>query len=152
NCEPVYLPATAANGFLPDLDALSDDLLRRTVAFYLASPANPQGSVAEPSYFKRLVGLARRFGVLLFRAQGYSEIYAQRPPASALEAAGPDFQNVVVFQSLSKRSNLPGLRVGFVAGDRNFLARFLELRNVASPQVPIPAQRVAITAYGDEAH
>jgi N-succinyldiaminopimelate aminotransferase len=69
-----------------------------------------------------------------------------------LEHSGPDFENVVVFQSLSKRSNLPGLRVGFVAGDRKFLSRFLELRNVSSPQVPIPAQRVAIAAYSDEAH
>ena len=69
-----------------------------------------------------------------------------------LEAAGPDFANVVVFQSLSKRSNLPGLRVGFAAGDRRFLARFLELRNVAAPQVPMPAQEVAIAAYDDEAH
>jgi aspartate/methionine/tyrosine aminotransferase len=69
-----------------------------------------------------------------------------------LEVAGPDFANVLVFQSLSKRSNLPGLRVGFVAGDRKFLARFLDLRNVASPQVPLPAQRVAIAAYADETH
>ena len=69
-----------------------------------------------------------------------------------LEAAGADFANVVVFQSLSKRSNLPGLRVGFAAGDRRFLARFLELRNVAAPQVPVPVQQVAIAAYGDEAH
>jgi N-succinyldiaminopimelate aminotransferase len=152
NCEAVYLPATAGNGFLPDLDTLSDDLLARTVAFYLASPANPQGSVAEPSYLKRLVGLAQRFGFLLFSDECYSEIYTGNPPASALEVAGPDFRNVVVFQSLSKRSNLPGMRVGFVAGDRRFLADFLDLRNVASPQVPLPAQRVAIAAYGDEAH
>src|SRR5256886_15261363 len=69
-----------------------------------------------------------------------------------LEAAGPDFANVVEFQSLSKRSNLPGLRIGFAAGDRKFLARFLELRNVSAPQAPLPAQRVAIAAYGDEAH
>jgi aspartate/methionine/tyrosine aminotransferase len=69
-----------------------------------------------------------------------------------LEASGPDFANVVVFHSLSKRSNLPGLRVGFAAGDRRFLTRFVELRNVAAPQVPVPAQHVAIAAYGDEAH
>ena len=69
-----------------------------------------------------------------------------------LEAAAPDFANVVVFHSLSKRSSLPGLRVGFAAGDRNFLSAFLELRNVAAPQVPTPAQRVAIAAYGDESH
>jgi len=152
NCEPVYLPATAATGFLPDLDALPHDLLTRTVAFYLASPANPQGSVADAGYFARLTELAQGFGFLLFSDECYSEIYTQRAPTSALEAAGPEFQNVVVFQSLSKRSNLPGLRVGFVAGDRKFLARFLELRNVASPQVPLPAQRVAIAAYGDETH
>ena len=69
-----------------------------------------------------------------------------------LEAAGPDFANVVVFHSLSKRSSLPGLRVGFAAGDRRFLAAYLELRNVAAPQVPMPAQHVAIAAYGDETH
>src|SRR5262249_34985584 len=152
NCEAVYLPTTAANGFLPDLDSVSDDLLRRTVAFYLASPANPQGSVADPGYFKRLVGLAQRFGFLLFSAGCYSDIYTVHPPTSALEGAGSDSRNVVVFQSLSKRSTLPGLRVGFVAGDRRFLTDFLDLRNVASPQVPLPAQRVAIAAYGDEAH
>jgi len=152
NCEAVYLPATAKTGFLPDLDTLSDALLARTVAFYLASPANPQGSVAEPAYFARLIGLARRHGFMLFSDECYSEIYTQRPPASALEQAGPEFKNVMVFQSLSKRSNLPGLRVGFVAGDREFLNAFLDLRNVASPQVPLPAQRVAIAAYADEAH
>jgi N-succinyldiaminopimelate aminotransferase len=152
NCEPVYLPATAATGFLPDLETLSEDLLARTVAFFIASPANPQGAVADLTYLRRVVALARRFGFLLFSDECYSEIYTRRPPAGILEAAGPDFANVVEFQSLSKRSNLPGLRIGFAAGDRKFLARFLELRNVSAPQVPMPAQRVAIAAYGDEAH
>jgi len=152
NCEPVYLPATAETGFLPDLDALSDELLGRTVAFFIASPANPQGAVADFDYLKRAVALARRFGFLVFSDECYSEIYTRRAPAGMLEAAGPDFANVVEFQSLSKRSNLPGLRVGFAAGDRTFLARFLELRNVSAPQVPVPAQRVAIAAYGDERH
>jgi N-succinyldiaminopimelate aminotransferase len=151
-CEPVYLPATKATGFLPDLDALPEALLARTVAFYFASPANPQGAVADTAYLARLVSLARRFGFLLFSDECYSEIYTTHPPAGALEAAGPDFANVIVFQSLSKRSNLPGLRVGFAAGDRKFLSSFLELRNVAAPQVPVPLQQVAIAAYGDEAH
>ena len=151
-CEPVYLPATAETGFLPDLDSLSADLLARTVAFFIASPANPQGAVADLAYLARLVALARRFGFLLFSDECYSEIYTQQPPASVLEMGAPDFTNVVAFQSLSKRSNLPGLRIGFVAGDRKFLARFLELRNVAAPQVPMPAQHVAIAAYADEAH
>jgi aspartate/methionine/tyrosine aminotransferase len=152
HCEPIYLPATKATGFLPDLDALGDDLLARTVAIYLASPANPQGAVADRVYLARLVGLARRFRFLVFSDECYSEIYTREAPPGMLEAGGPDYANVVVFQSLSKRSNLPGLRVGFAAGDKSFLARFLELRNVAAPQVPLPAQRVAIAAYGDEAH
>ena len=152
NCEPVYLPATAETGFLPDLDALSDELLARTIALFIASPANPQGAVADLGYLKRVVALARRFGFLVFSDECYSEIYTRRAPAGMLEAGGPDFANVVEFQSLSKRSNLPGLRVGFAAGDRTFLAQFLELRNVSAPQVPVPAQRVAIAAYGDETH
>jgi N-succinyldiaminopimelate aminotransferase len=152
DCESVYLPATAATGFLPDLDTLSDELLARTVAFVIASPANPQGAVADLAYLKRIVALARKFGFLVFSDECYSEIYTRQPPAGMLEAAGPDYANVVEFQSLSKRSSLPGLRIGFAAGDRSFLARFLELRNVAAPQVPMPAQRVAIAAYGDEAH
>ena len=69
-----------------------------------------------------------------------------------LECAGPDFTNVVAFQSLSKRSNLPGMRVGFAAGDKKFLGVFHELRNVAAPQVPVPLQHVAVAAYSDEAH
>jgi N-succinyldiaminopimelate aminotransferase len=152
DCEPVYLPATAATGFLPDLDLLGDDLLARTVAVYLASPSNPQGAVADRAYLERLAALARRFGFLVFCDECYCEIYSDQPPPGMLEAAGPDFANAVVFHSLSKRSSLPGLRVGFAAGDRRFLAAYLELRNVAAPQVAMPAQRVAVAAYNDETH
>ena len=152
DCEPVYLPATAASGFLPDLDALKDDLLARTVAVYLASPSNPQGAVAGRAYLSRLVGMARRFGFLVFADECYCEIYSEEKPPGMLEAAAPDFANVVVFHSLSKRSSLPGLRVGFAAGDRRFLAAYLELRNVAAPQVSTPLQQVAVAAYGDETH
>jgi aspartate/methionine/tyrosine aminotransferase len=151
-CEPVYLPATAATGFLPDLDALPESLLARAVAFYIASPANPQGAVASKAYLGRLAALAQRFGFVIFSDECYSEIYSEHAPAGMLETAGPDFANAVVFQSLSKRSNLPGLRVGFAAGDARFMSRFLELRNVAAPQVPMPMQRVAIAAYADERH
>ncbi len=152
DCEPVYLPATAATGFLPDLSALDDELLTRTVAFYLASPSNPQGAVADRAYLEKLTALARRFGFLVLSDECYCEIYSANPPPGMLEAAGADFANVVVFHSLSKRSSLPGLRVGFAAGDLKFLASYLELRNVAAPQVPTPLQRVAIAAYGDEKH
>jgi len=151
-CEPVYMPATRESAFLPDLDALDDALLARTVAFYLASPSNPQGAVASRAYLDKLSGLARRFGFLVFADECYCEIYSQHQPAGMLEASAPDFENTVVFHSLSKRSNLPGLRLGFAAGDRRFLAAFLELRNVAAPQVPTPVQHVGVAAYGDEAH
>jgi N-succinyldiaminopimelate aminotransferase len=152
DCEPVYLDATAANGFLPDLDALSSDLLARTVAVYLASPANPQGSIADKDYLARLVALARRHGFMVFADECYSEIYWKDAPPGTLEVAGPDFANVAVFHSLSKRSSLPGMRIGFVAGDKRFIKPFLDLRSVAAPQVPVPAQEVAIAAYADEAH
>jgi len=152
DCEPVYLPATAATGFLPDLDALDDALLARTVAVFLASPSNPQGAVADRAYLERLIALARRFGFLILADECYCEIYSDHAPPGMLEAAGADFANVVVFHSLSKRSNLPGLRIGFAAGDRKFLASYLELRNVAAPQVPTPMQHVAIAAYNDERH
>jgi aspartate/methionine/tyrosine aminotransferase len=151
-CDPVFLPATPATGFLPDLDRLTPDLLARTVAIYLASPSNPQGAVADIAYLSRLVALARRHGFLVFSDECYSEIYSARAPPGMLQAAGPDFEQVVLFQSLSKRSNLPGLRVGFAAGDARFIGKFMDLRNVAAPQVPVPAQEVAIAAYADEAH
>ena len=152
-CETVYLPATRETGFLPDLDAIDDSLLARTVAFYLASPANPQGAVADlclsDAAFRarpalRLPGLFRR---VLFR-----DLSPRSLAHGMLAATNGDFSNVLVFQSLSKRSNLPGLRVGFVAGDRRFIQKFLDLRNVAAPQVPVPAQEVGAAAYCDEAH
>jgi len=152
DCEPVYLPATRKSGFLPDLGALDDALLARTVACYIASPSNPQGAVADRAYLDRLAHFARRFGFLVFADECYCEIYSEHVPPGMLEAGGPDFANVVVFHSLSKRSSLPGLRAGFAAGDRRFLAPYLELRNIAAPQVPTPVQYVAIAAYGDETH
>src|SRR3954451_5985857 len=151
-CEQIYLPTTRANGFLPDLDALDHATLKRAVAFYIASPANPQGAVASPEYFAKLKQLADRFGFFILSDECYSEIYTRHAPGSMLECAGPDFANTVAFQSLSKRSNLPGMRVGFAAGDKKFLGMFHELRNVAAPQVPVPLQQVAVPAYSDEGH
>jgi aspartate/methionine/tyrosine aminotransferase len=152
DCDVICLPATRATGFLPDLDALDDALLRRTVAMFLASPSNPQGAVAGLAYLQRVTALAQHRGFLVFSDECYSEIYTRSAPPGILEAAGDRFENVVAFQSLSKRSNMPGLRVGFAMGDRRFLAKFLELRTVAAPQVPVPLQEVAVEAYRDETH
>src|SRR4051812_44606294 len=141
-CEQIYVPTTRGNGFLPDLEALDEATLARTVAFYIASPANPQGAVASKQYLARLKQLADRFGFFVLSDECYSEIYTKEAPGSMLEVAGSGYGNVVAFQSLSKRSNLPGMRVGFAAGDKHFLGAFHELRNVAAPQVPVPLQQV----------
>ena len=88
----------------------------------------------------------------MFSDECYSEIYSLTRPTGMLQAAGADFSNVIVFHSLSKRSSLPGLRIGFVAGDPAFLKGFLDLRALAAPQISVPAQEVAVVAYGDESH
>jgi N-succinyldiaminopimelate aminotransferase len=151
-CEPVFLPAGRETHFLPDLDALDAALLNRTVAVYFGSPSNPQGSVADLAYLKRLVDMARKHNFLIFSDECYSEIYTRAKPPGMLDAAGADFANVVVFNSLSKRSNLPGIRVGIAVGDKKFITKFVDYRNVVAPQVPGPLQDVAAAAYGDEAH
>ena len=151
-CEPVFLPASKSTGFLPDLDALDDELLARTVAIYFGSPSNPQGAVADLAYLKRLVALARKHGFLIFSDECYSEIYTREKPPGVFDATGADFSNVVAFNSLSKRSNLPGARVGIAAGEKRFMLKYLDYRNVVAPQVPGPLQEVAAAAYSDEAH
>jgi len=152
-CEVVVMPTTRASGWLPDLDALTPELLARTVAVFIASPANPQGAVASPAYLKRLLDLTRAHGAYLFSDECYSEVYlGAEKPAGILEVCGTDFTGVVAFNSLSKRSSLPGMRCGFCAGDAEFLKAYLAFRWVAAPQVPEPLQHVGIAAYGDETH
>ncbi|MBS9476009.1 aminotransferase class I/II-fold pyridoxal phosphate-dependent enzyme [Ancylobacter sp. VKM B-3255] len=152
-CESVPLPLPPGGGWLPDLDSLDRALLERAVAVYLASPANPQGTIAPRAYLERLVALCRFHEVMIFADECYSEIWlGDAPPTGILEVAGPDYAGVVAFNSLSKRSSLPGLRLGFCAGDGRFMEAFGEFRNVAAPQVPEPLQMVGIAALADEAH
>lgn len=157
NAEPVYLNATRENGHLPDLEALSTDtqLLERTCALYLCSPANPQGAVAKPQYIARALELARRYDFMLFFDECYSEIYSAAAPVGALSVAAASaerFRNLVVFNSLSKRSNLPGLRSGFMAGDENFLNSLATIRNLIGPQMPGPTQVASAAIWADEQH
>lgn len=155
--EPVYLNATKATGFLPDLDEIARDevLLRRTVALFINSPSNPQGTVADRSYILKALGLARAYNFMLLLDECYSEIYTGAAPIGGLEVAQatPErFRNLVVFNSLSKRSNLPGLRSGFCAGDAQFLEAYGEIRNMCAPTVPLPIQHVSAAIWRDEAH
>jgi len=158
NCEPVYLNATTQTGHMPDLDRLArePDILRRTAAFFLCSPANPQGSVASADYIAKALALAREYDFMLFMDECYSEIYvgADAPPGG-LEVAGrtPErFRNLIVFNSLSKRSNLPGMRSGFAAGDGNFLDALAEIRNLTAPQMPGPVQHASTAVWSEEQH
>ncbi|MFP3920778.1 MAG: aminotransferase class I/II-fold pyridoxal phosphate-dependent enzyme [Dichotomicrobium sp.] len=152
--EPHFLPATGETGFLPDFTAVPEDMLARTAAIFLASPANPQGVVASEGYLRELIALARRFDIMLFLDECYSEIYSAAPPSGVLEVAAEtgSFANVLAFNSLSKRSNVPGLRSGFCAGDPDFVARFAAFRNVACPQMPLPVQHASAALWADEAH
>ena len=157
NAEPIFLDATEATGHLPDIDALAKDTatLERTIAFYLCSPANPQGAVASPAYIAKALELARRYDFMLFFDECYSEIYTGEAPTGGLQvaAATPDrFKNLVVFNSLSKRSNLPGLRSGFVAGDGDFIETLAEVRNIVGPQMPGIVQHASIGVWSEEQH
>ena len=153
--EPVYVPATAATGFLPDYGALDPALLDRVALAYLCSPANPQGAVASRGYLAGLLALAERHDFVVLADECYSEIWHSAPPPGVLEvaaAAGTDPERVFAFHSLSKRSNLPGLRSGFVAGGAKGISRMRKLRSFAGAPVPLPLQRVAERAWADEAH
>ncbi len=154
--EPVFMDAEEENGFLPDLDALAPDLLARTAAMYLATPANPQGAVASRDYLAKAIRLARRHDIMLVIDECYSEVYFGAPPAGGLEAVHAltpgDFANVLALNSLSKRSNVPGLRSGFIAGDEVFLAEYSRFRNVACPQMALPVQHASAVLWGEESH
>lgn len=152
--ELLFLPTPQSSGFLPDITLISEDEWQRMSAFFICSPANPQGVFADATYFAMLIAMARKYGFYIFSDECYSEIYHDEKPISALEIAAKDgdFKNVISFFSLSKRSSLPGLRSGFCAGDADFMKRFKAMRIVAGPQVPMPLQQVSVAAWSDEAH
>jgi aspartate/methionine/tyrosine aminotransferase len=151
--EPVYVPAVAANGFLPDFGALPPALLDRTAIVYICSPANPQGAVASAAYWADLLALAAKHDFYVFADECYSEIWRTAPPPGVLAAAqGQDPERVVAFHSLSKRSNMPGLRSGFAVAGPVATARMRQLRAFAGSPLPLPLQHVAEAAWTDEAH
>ncbi len=153
--EPVYINATAATGHLPDFESLDPALLDRTAVVYLCSPANPQGAIASRDYWRTLLTLAEKHDFRVMADECYSEIWREAPPVGVLEVAaemGVDPERVLAFHSLSKRSNLPGLRSGFVAGGPQSIAAMRKLRTFAGAPLPLPLQKVAAAAWGDERH
>ena len=155
---PHFVPALAENNFLPDYAALPTDILDRTELLYVCSPGNPTGSVAPREYLQKLIHLADHHDFIIASDECYSEIYPNEsaPPYGLLQAAAEmgrhGYERCLVFHSLSKRSNLPGARCGFVAGDAEVLARFLRLRTYTGNAVPPPIQQAAVAAWNDEAH
>ena len=155
--QPLFLNQTAAANFDLDLESLTEDEWRRTQLLYVCSPGNPTGRVFDLDAWRVLFDYADRYGFVIASDECYSEIYPDetRPPLGGLEAAhrlGRDFKNLVVFTSLSKRSNAPGLRSGGVAGDAALLARFLLYRTYHGSAMSLPVQHASIAAWRDEAH
>ncbi len=156
--EPVFAPVTASSGWLPDLDAVPESAWRRCQLLYLCSPGNPTGAVMDLDFLRRVLDLAERYDFVVAADECYAELYADEsaPPPSLLSAARAagrsQYQRCIVFHSLSKRSNLPGLRSGFVAGDPALLSRFLLYRTYHGSAMPVPTQLASLAAWDDDAH
>ena len=151
--EPVLVPATAATGHLPDFVSVDPEILNRTVGCYMCSPANPQGVVAGKEYWRDLIALAERHDFRIFADECYSEIYRDAPPVGVLECMdGVDPERVVAFHSLSKRSNLPGLRSGFAVAGPKTMGQIKQLRIYAGTPLPTPLQYAAAAVWADESH
>ncbi len=156
--EAMFVPATEETGFIPDFSALDESILERTALAYLCTPSNPQGAVADLETLKRAVELARKHDFILACDECYTEIYADRPPAGALQAcldlggAVDGMDNVVIFHSLSKRSCVPGLRSGFVAGPAELMRLFRRVRSYGGAALPLPIVEASAALWNEEDH
>ncbi|MFO7326380.1 MAG: succinyldiaminopimelate transaminase [Pseudomonadota bacterium] len=156
--EPYYLNTTADNGFLPDLDAVPAEVWRRCQLLFLCSPANPVGAVMDIAWLRRALELAGKYDFVIASDECYADLYDDEssPPPSLLTAAiaagNTQFRRCMSFHSLSKRSSLPGLRSGLVAGDDELIRPFLLYRTYHGCAMPIPTQRASIAAWDDDAH
>lgn len=156
--DPFYLPCLEAGGFIPDYDSVPEDIWQRCQLVFICSPGNPTGAVTPLQTYQKLLALSDRFGFVLVADECYSEIYCdeQAPPLGLLQACEltgrSDFKNCLVFHSLSKRSNLPGLRSGFAAGDASLIAKFLLYRTYHGCAMPVQVQMASALCWSDETH
>lgn len=156
--KPHYLPCLAEHGFNPDFDAVPADIWKRCQILFLCSPGNPTGALIPVETLKKLIALADEHDFVIAADECYSELYFDEgtPPPGLLSACAElgrkDFKRCVVFHSLSKRSNLPGLRSGFVAGDADILKAFLLYRTYHGCAMPVQTQLASIAAWSDEEH
>jgi N-succinyldiaminopimelate aminotransferase len=156
--EPYFFNATRETGYLPDFDAVPDEVWARCRLLYICSPANPTGAVMSEATQRKLIERAERFDFVIASDECYSELYADeaKPPQGLLQTAwamgNTAFRRCIVFHSLSKRSNAPGLRSGFVAGDAAILEKYLLYRTYHGCALSLPVQRASLAAWRDEAH
>ena len=156
--QPHYLACDASNGFVPDFDDVPAEIWRRCQLLFICSPGNPTGAVTPLATLQKLIALADEYDFVIASDECYSEIYSpgQPAPVGLLQACASlgrtDFSRCVVFHSLSKRSNLPGLRSGFIAGDARLLAPYLTYRTYHGCAMPVQTQLASLAAWQDEHH
>ena len=153
--EPFYVPSRRETNFLPDFASVPTEILARTVAAFYCSPSNPESAVATDEDWKRVLNLADQYDFTVLADECYCELYDEVPPAGALPArltTNSDCARLLSFHSLSKRSNLPGLRSGFMVGPKDLIADLRGFRNLAAPQIPLPIMAASAAAWDDDAH
>jgi N-succinyldiaminopimelate aminotransferase len=156
--EPYFLNTTQDTDYLPDFDSVPESVWQRCQLIYICSPANPSGSVMSQAEQEKLLRLAEKYDFVIASDECYSELYddENHPPVGLLETAwqtgNTAFKRCVVFHSLSKRSNAPGLRSGFVAGDADILQQYFQYRTYQGCAMPLPTQKASISAWQDESH
>lgn len=156
--EPYYVNCVEENRFIPDFDTVPEHIWQRCQLIYLCSPGNPTGAVLNHQTIKELLILAEKYDFLIAADECYSEIYLDEnsPPVSLLQVSADlgrdDYKRCMVFHSLSKRSNVPGMRSGFVAGDAGLIQAFLHYRTYHGCSMPLYTQMASIVAWKDEAH
>jgi N-succinyldiaminopimelate aminotransferase len=155
---PYFLNCLPENGYIPDYDQVPESVWRDCQLLFICSPGNPTGAVTDISTLKKLIGLADQYDFIIASDECYSELYfdEERPPAGLLQACDElnraDFSRCIVFHSLSKRSNLPGLRSGFVAGDASILKEYLLYRTYHGCAMPEQVQLASVSTWNDEQH
>ena len=156
--QPWYLNSIEESGFNPDFDQVPLEIWARCQLIYICTPGNPTGAVLSLDQMQKLIQLADQYDFVIASDECYSELYPDEdnPPPGLLQAAASmgrsEFERCIVFNSLSKRSNLPGLRSGFIAGDANLIDKFHLYRTYQGCAMPVPTQRASIKAWRDEKH
>jgi N-succinyldiaminopimelate aminotransferase len=155
---PYFVNACERTYYIPDFDNIPKNIWKHCQLLYICSPGNPSGEVIDKSTLQKLIKIAQQHNFIIASDECYSELYQEehRPPPGLLEAANnmglTDFKNLVVFNSLSKRSNVPGLRSGFIAGDAEIIQKFLLYRTYHGSAMPITTQHASIACWKDEQH